>query len=80
MDQLSATKHIFSKEFHHQYNMYYEETFAQVTKINIIHTLIVVAFICQCHISQIDDKNDFLNGNLQEAVFMVPLLRRLYLV
>lgn len=53
--------------------MNYEETFAPVAKMTIIHTLIAVAFVRQCHICQIDVKNAFLNGDFQEDVYMVPL-------
>ena len=46
--------------------MDYEETFARVVKMNTIHTLIAVAFVRQCHISQMDVKNAFLNVDLHE--------------
>jgi hypothetical protein len=52
--------------------MDYEEIFAPVTKITIIHTLIAVALVRQWHISQLDIKNAFLNGDLQEKVYMAP--------
>ncbi|XP_057487612.1 uncharacterized mitochondrial protein AtMg00810-like [Actinidia eriantha] len=52
------------KGFSRQYGMDYEETFAPVTKMTTIR---------QWHISQMDVKNAFLNGDLQEEVYMTPL-------
>jgi len=52
--------------------MDYEEIFARVVKITTIHTPIIVASIHQWHISQFDAKNAFLNGDLQEEVYMAP--------
>ncbi|GKB17707.1 gag-pol polyprotein [Tanacetum coccineum] len=50
----------------------YEETFAPVAKMTIVETLISVVFSYQCNISQMDIKNAFLNGDLNEEVYMAP--------
>lgn len=63
---------LVSKGFSQQYGIDYEETFALVAKMTTIHTLIVVVFVRQQHISQMNIKNEFLNGDLQDEVYMVP--------
>ena len=65
---------LVAKWYSQQYGMDYEETFAPVAKMTTIHTLIVVASVRQWHISQLDVKNTFLNGDLQEDVYMASLL------
>ena len=57
---------LVAKRFSQWYGMDYEETFALVTKMTIVCTLIVVASIREWHISEMDVKNFFLNGDLQE--------------
>jgi hypothetical protein len=63
---------LVTKGYAQQYDMNYEETCAPVAKITTIRTLIAVASIRQWHISQLDVKNAFLNGDLQEEVYMAP--------
>jgi hypothetical protein len=50
----------------------YGETFAPVAHMTTIHTLLVVPSIREWSISQLDVKNDFLNGELREDVYMHP--------
>ena len=63
---------LVAKGYSQQYGMDYEETFVPVAKITTIHTLIIVASIRQWHVSQLGVKNAFLNGDLQEEVYMAP--------
>jgi hypothetical protein len=63
---------LIAKENSQQCRMYYEETFSSISKMTTIHTFIVVTLVCQWHVSQLDVKNTFLNGDLQKEVYMMP--------
>jgi hypothetical protein len=60
--------HGFQQEQGHDY----DETFAPITHMTTIHTLLVVASIREWSIAQLDVKNVFLNGELSEDVYMHP--------
>jgi hypothetical protein len=50
----------------------YDETFALVTHMSTIHTLLTMASIHEWSISQLNVKNVFLNGELHQDVYMRP--------
>ena len=56
------------------YGIDYQETFAPITKINSIRILISLAIHFNWPLHQLDVKNAFLNGDLEEEVFIdLPL-------
>jgi len=75
MAQLKCIKLDFLlKGYTQEYDMDYEETFAPVTNMTIVCTLIVVTSIFQWKIFQMDVKNAFLNEDIHEEVYMIPPL------
>ncbi|RVW27193.1 Retrovirus-related Pol polyprotein from transposon RE1 [Vitis vinifera] len=61
---------LVAKGFTQTYGIYYQETFASVTKINSIRVLLSLAVNSNWPLHQLDVKNVFLNGDLEEEVFM----------
>jgi hypothetical protein len=64
--------HLSSHSFQQEQSCDYDETFALVAHMITIHTLLVVAYVREWSISQLDVKNVFLNGELRDDVYMHP--------
>ncbi|RVW64704.1 Retrovirus-related Pol polyprotein from transposon RE1 [Vitis vinifera] len=58
--------------FTQTYGIDYQETFAPVAKINSIRVLLSLAVNSNWPLHQLDVKNVFLNGDLEEEAFMSP--------
>ena len=63
---------LVAKGFTQEYEIDYEETFALVARISFVRTLLAVAVASKWNLFQMDVKNDFLNGELSEEVYMQP--------
>ena len=61
---------LVAKGFTQTYGIDYQETFAPVAKINSIRVLLSLAIHFNWPLQQLDVKNAFLNGDLEEEVFM----------
>ncbi|XP_060964985.1 retrovirus-related Pol polyprotein from transposon RE2 [Cannabis sativa] len=61
---------LVAKGFTQTYRIDYQETFAPVAKINSIRILLSLAVNYNWPLNQLDVKNAFLNGDLEEEVYM----------
>ncbi|KAL4302249.1 hypothetical protein GQ457_10G013460 [Hibiscus cannabinus] len=52
----------------------FSETFAPVAKLNIVRVILSLAVNLDWHLHQLDVKNVFLNGHLEDEVYMKVLL------
>ena len=62
--------HLVAKRYAQEYGINYEETFAHVTRITFVHSLLAIVAVHQWPLFQMDVKNAFLNSDLTEEVYM----------
>lgn len=69
------------KGFTQSYGIDYQETFALVAKLNTVLVLLSLAANLDWKLHQLDIKNAFLNGDLEEEVYMsIPLGLKMFLM
>jgi hypothetical protein len=61
---------LVAKGYAQEYGIDYEETFAPVTRITSVLSLLAIAAVHQWPLFQMDVNNVFLNGDLTEEVYM----------
>ena len=65
---------LMAKRFNQEYGIDYEETFVLVARLTSARSFLAVAFVRCWDIFQMNVKNAFLNGDLNEEVYMQPPL------
>jgi Reverse transcriptase (RNA-dependent DNA polymerase)/Integrase core domain/gag-polypeptide of LTR copia-type/GAG-pre-integrase domain len=61
---------LVAKGYTQTYGIDYKETFAPVTKMNTVRTVMSIATNCDWPLFQMDVRNAFLHGDLEEEVYM----------
>ena len=59
-----------AKDYTQIFGLEYGDTFSPVTKVAYIRLFIVMVTLQQWSLNQLDVKNAFLNGDLQEEIYM----------
>ena len=61
---------LVARGFTQEYEIDYEDTFALVTRLSSVRTLIAISMACKWPLFHMDVKNAFLNGELSEEVYI----------
>ena len=68
--QINLKQDLVAKDFTQKEGFDYFDTYSPITKIVSIKTLITLAAIFKLEIHQMDVKTIFLNGDLEEKIYM----------
>ena len=63
--------HLVVKDYRQCYSMDYDETFSPMTMLKSIRIMLAIATHLDYEIWQIDVKTTFLNGGLEEEMYMI---------